>query len=92
MYFIVNLAAAIGIGFSVYQYAAGEQAGLAGAIVFCLVVLVNESLVARRARRRVATPAPPPVAAPVDPLRDEINQLRRRLDELERAVGTTNVR
>ena len=89
MNFIVNLAAAVGIGFSVYLYAAGEQAGLAGAVFFCLVVLVNESLAARRARRRSPASAPPPAAPPVDPLRDEIIQLRQRVDELERALGMT---
>jgi len=88
MNFIVNLAAAVGIGFSVYLYAAGEQAGVAGAVFFCLVVLVNESWAARRARRRAPTSAPPP-AAPAEPLRDEIIQLRQRVDELERALGMT---
>jgi hypothetical protein len=87
MHFIVNLAAAVGIGFSVYQYAAGEQAGVAGAVLFSLVVLVNETIAARRARRRAPAPASPAAAAPIDPLRDEITQLRRRVDELERAVG-----
>ncbi len=87
MYFIVNLAAAVGIGFSVYQYAAGEQAGLAGAVLFGLVVFVNETIAARRARRRAPAPAPTPAAALADPLREEISQLRRRVDELERAIG-----
>ncbi len=78
MNFVVNLAAAVGIGFSVYQYSAGEQAGLAGAVGLGLFVLVNEMAAARRSRR--------PAAA--NPMRDEIDCLRRRVDELERAFLT----
>ncbi len=84
MNFVVNLAAAVGIGFSIYEYAAGEQAGLAGAVVLSLVILVNEMRAARRSRR-ASTPAPEGAAAAVNPMCDEISRLRRRVDELERA-------
>ena len=93
MNFIVNLVAAIGIGFSVFQYAAGEQAlGAAGALLCCLVVFVNERNAAKRARREAAAPASFQAAAPAEPLRDEVDQLRRRVDQLERAVLTMSAR
>ena len=94
MNFVVNLAAAVGIGFSIYEYSAGEQAGLAGVVALGLVVLVNETRAARRARpASTSTPAPAPAPAPaVDPMRDEINGLRRRVDELERAVLAISAR
>ena len=91
MNFVVNLAAAVGIGFSIYEYAAGEQAGLAGAVALGLVILVNEMRAARRSRR-ASTSAPVGAAAAVNPMRDEISRLRRRVDELERAFLTISAR
>ncbi len=93
MNFAVNLIAAVGIGFSVFQFVAGQQAlGAAGVVLCCLVVHVNEKGARKQARRRDGAEAAVPEAAAVKPLRAEIDRLSRRLDALERAMPPTGSR